>query len=208
MGKLRLSLAVAVAALLAAFALAACGGDDDGSSEDEDQITAAIERAATSTDPAKCTEVQTVQFVQETDGEPGDSPEEALQRCRENAGDAPADSVDVSDIEVDGDGATAKALVTGSFFDGQTLDLALVKEGDQWKLDEFRGFAEIDRDALISGVQEGLRSENASPEAIDCVTGQLEAQSDEQIEAAFLGDEPQAEDRIFEPCSKFFGEGE
>ena len=204
MGKLRLSLAVAVAAVLAAFALAACGGDDDGSSEDEDQITAAIERAATSTDPAKCTEVETANFARQTDGEPGDSPEEAVERCQENADDAPADSVDVSDVEVDGDSATAKALVNGSFFDGQTLDLALIKQGDQWKLNEFRGFAEIDRDALISGIQEGLRSENASPDAVDCVTKQLEAQSDEQLEAAFLGNDPEAEDRIFEPCSKFF----
>jgi hypothetical protein len=165
-----------------------------------------LSSALPSTDPSKCTEVETVNFVRQTDADPGDSAEEALAKCRENADEAPADSVDVSEIEVDGDSATANAKVTGSFFNGQTLDLALVKQGDQWKLDEFRGFAEIDRDGLISGIQEGLQEERGSTEAVDCVTKQLEAQSDEQLEAAFLGNDPQAEDMIFEPCAKFFKE--
>ena len=33
------------------------------------------------------------------------------------------------------------------------------------------------------------------------------AQSDEDLEAAFSGEDPAAEDRIFEPCTKFFQEG-
>jgi predicted small secreted protein len=204
MGKLRLTLAVALAVLLAAFGLAACGGDDDGSSEDEDQITAAIERAATTTDPAKCTEVQTANFAQQTDGEPGDSPEEAVQKCQENAGDVPADSVDVSEIEVDGDSATAKALVTGSFFDGQTLDLALIKDGDQWKLDEFNGFAEFDVGAMANAVAQGLQQEGASQQAIECVSNQINSQPTNQVEAAFAENDQQAEDAIFEPCARFF----
>ena len=51
----------------------------------------------------------------------------------------------MTNIDVDGDTATAKAAFTGSIFDGQSLDLALVKEGDQWKLDEFKGFSNFDR---------------------------------------------------------------
>jgi hypothetical protein len=190
---------------MAAFTLAACGGDDN--SEDEDQITETIELAATSGDPKVCTEAQTVNLIQQTSDEPGDSPEQAVRQCEQDAANTPAEEVDVTDIEIDGDSATAKAEVTGSFFDGQTLDLGLVKDGDQWKLDEFRGLADFDRDAMISGIQETLRSEEgASPEAVDCVTAQLEAQSDEDLEAVFVGNDPEGEDRIFEPCSKFFGE--
>ena len=135
-------LAAAVVAL--PLGLVACGGDN-GSSEDEDQITAAIERAATSGDPAACTEVQTAKFTQQTSGEPSQSAAAAVKSCQRDASDTAADKVEVTDIEVDGDSATAKAEATGSVFDGQTLDIALVKEGDQWKLDEFKGFEDFDR---------------------------------------------------------------
>jgi hypothetical protein len=205
MGKSRASLAVVAAAVLAAFALAACGGDDGGS-EDEDQITAAIERAATSGDPAACSEVETVNFVQQTSGEPGDSAEEALQSCQQQAADTVADSVDVRDIGVDGDSATAKAAVTGSFFDGQTLDIALVKEGDQWKLDEFEGFEDFDRGAMADAIGQELSREGASPQAVTCVAQQIENQPEDQVEAAFAGNDPNAEQQLFEPCTKFFNE--
>jgi ABC-type glycerol-3-phosphate transport system substrate-binding protein len=206
MGKARLCFAAIGASVLATFALAACGGDDDGGSEDEDQITAAIERAATSTDPSKCTEVETIKFIQETDADPGDSPEEALRKCQQNVGGAAADSVDVSEIEVDGDSATARALVSGSFFDGQTLDLALIKDGDQWKLDEINGFTDFDPSAMASAVGEGLSQDGAGQQAIDCVSNRIESLPADQVEAAFSENDRQAEDAIFEPCSRFFNE--
>jgi len=206
MSKARL--AAIVAAVLAAFVLAACGDDNGGSSEDEGQITAAIERAATSGDPAACTDVQTVNFVQQTSGEPGESPQEAVKSCEEEASETVGDEIDVTNIEVNGDTATASATVTGSFFDGQTLALGLVKEGDQWMLDEFNGFEEFNREAMINTLRDTLTNEEgASQEAVDCVTQQIEAQSDEDLEAAFSGEDPAAEDRIFEPCTKFFQEG-
>src|SRR5688500_8759981 len=143
-------LALLMAALTSVLVLAACGSDDssDDSSEDEDQITEAIEFSATSGDPAACTEAQTANFTQQTSGGPGQSAEEAVASCKKQAADTPADEVEVSNIEIDGDSATADAAVTGNLFDGQTLDLALVKEGDAWKLDRFAGFAEFDREAL------------------------------------------------------------
>ena len=39
------------------------------------------------------------------------------------------DSVTVSDVNVDGDSATATAKVTGNVFDGQTIKVSLVKDG-------------------------------------------------------------------------------
>jgi hypothetical protein len=201
MSNSRLAVAIA-AAVLAAFALAACGDDNGGSSEDEDQITAAIDRAATSGEPAACTEVQTQRFLEQTSDGTGEA---AVKSCEQDAEDTAADKVDVTDIEVDGDTATAKAAATGSIFDGQTLDLALVKEGDQWKLDEFKGFSEFNRDALIAATRQELSSDpSASAQAVDCVAGQLEKLSDGQLEGLYTGSDPNAEEQVFGPCGKYF----
>jgi predicted small secreted protein len=203
MGKSRPSLAVAAAAVLAAFALAACGGADGGS-EDEDQISAAIERAATSGDPAACTEVQTLRFTEQTSGE-GETGQAAIQQCEQNTENTGGDSVEVSDIEIDGNKATAKAAVTGRAFDGQTLDLALVKEGDQWKLNEFRGLADLNREALIASFKEQLSSEGDLPaQAADCLAQQLEKASDHQLESFVTSADDQAAEQIFGPCERFF----
>jgi hypothetical protein len=205
MGNARLRLGAAAAASLAAFALGACGGDDNGgSSEDEDQITAAIERAATSADPRACTEVQTLRFTEQTSGE-GETGQAAIQQCEQNAENTAGDSVEVSDIEIDGDQATAKAAVTGSAFDGQTLDLGLVKEGGQWKLDEFRGLAELNREALIASFKEQLSSEEDLPaQAADCLAQQLQKASDQQLESFVTSSDDQAAEQIFGPCERFF----
>jgi hypothetical protein len=192
--------------LVSAFGIAACGGgdDNDGSSKDQDQITAAIDRAATSGDPAACSDVQTPRFVQQTNG--GGSPAQSLKSCEQDAQDSVAHSVDVSDIEVDGDTATAKAAVTGSFFDGQTLDIALIKQGGRWKLDRFKGFEDFDRDSFLASFRHALSTEGggAPAAAVDCVIKQADGLSDEQLEGAFTGSNKQAEDQLFQPCADQF----
>ncbi len=203
----RSRLLVLLLVLVLPITLAACGDDDDDVSGDEQEIIDAITASATSGDPAACREFQTQRFTEQVgDGETGEA---AVKQCEENAADTPADEIEVTNIEIDGDSATAEGAVTGSFFDGQTLDLALVNEGDQWKLDELVGFSEFDRDAFVASFEEGISSEeDVSPEALACVTQQLEAQSDQQLQDFLLGTDPQAEDAIFEPCSKFFQPGE
>jgi hypothetical protein len=189
--------------MLATLALVACGGS--GNSDDEDQISAAISRAATSGDPAACTEVQTQKFVEQTSDGTGAA---AVKSCQKDAADTAADKVDVTDIEVDGDTATAKAKATCSGFDGQTLDIALVKQGDQWKLDEFKGFDDFNKDAMIASFRTQLASEpGTTPQAVNCVVQQFQVASDQDIEATFTGSDPQAEDRLFEPCGKYFKGG-
>jgi hypothetical protein len=200
------ALAAMAIAVIASLALAACGGgDDNGSSDDQDQITQAINAAATSGDTAACTKYQTAKFTQQTSGEPGQSAEQAVASCQKDAENTAADSVEVTDIEVDGDNATAKAKATGSTFDGQTLDVALVKEGDQWKLDDFKGFVDFDKDAMITAFRKQLESEpDANPQAVNCVVQQFQAASDEQVEGFFTGNSGQAEQQLFGPCSQFF----
>jgi hypothetical protein len=203
MPKARLRLVVSAAAVLAAFTLAACGDSNNGgSSADEAQITKAIQAAATSGDPGACTQYQTQRFTAQTSDGTGQA---AIKSCERDAGDAAADEVDVTDIEVDGDNATAKAEATGSVFDGQTLDIALVKENGQWKLDEFKGFEDFDREAMVNAFRTELAKQpGTTPQAIACVVQQFQSASDEELEGIFTGDNPDAEQRIFEPCSKFF----
>ena len=197
--------AAMAAALLTTLGLAACGGgDDNGSSADEDQITQAINAAATSGDPSACTKYQTLRFTEQTSGGQGQA---AVQSCEKGASNTAADSIDVTDIEVDGDNATAKGKATGSVFDGQTIDVALVKENGQWKLDQFKGFEDFDKAAMIAAFTKQLEAENDPPAGVACLRQQFQAASAEQLESTFIGDNPQAENQLFGPCAKYFQQG-
>ncbi|MGH2957725.1 MAG: hypothetical protein ACRDL6_12110 [Solirubrobacterales bacterium] len=182
------------AALLAGLTLAACGGDD--SSEDEEQITESIELAATSGDPEACTENQTQRFNDQT-AAPAEGAE-ATRACERTAEDTPAEEIEVDNVEVDGDSATAEAAVTGSFLGGQTLEIALVKEGDQWKLDELTGFAEFDREAFVDSLVTG--GEEIPPEATECLQQRIQPLSDEELQDLVLAPDPEAEQAIFARC--------
>ena len=183
--RLTILAAVAVAATLT---LAACGGDDDGGSDDEADITEAIEASATENDPANCTELQTQAFTEQTEFATG---EEAVTSCEEDVDETAADSVEVENIEVDGDAATAEVAVTGAGLDGQTIGLSLVKEGDQWKLDSFDEFVTFDKDAFVAAFSEELASDPEVPaEVVTCIEDSLTTADDATIQSAFLsGDE-------------------
>lgn len=190
----RFAMFAAVAAL--PLSLAACG-DDGLSSDDQDQITQAIEFAATSGDPKACTEAQTQNFTEQTTGRTGEA---AVKQCERDAKPPTADSVEVSNIDGDSDSATADAAFKGEFFDGQTVQVALVKEGDQWKLDKALGFQDFDRDAFITAFPQSLATTGAPPDAIDCVSKNLQDLSDQQFEDLFLNSDPQLQQQVFNPC--------
>jgi hypothetical protein len=181
--------------------LAACGGGDSGDgdsgSQDEDEISAAIERAATSGDPAACTDSQTANFnAQVNSGDQGDP----TANCEQDAADTAADSVEVTNIQVDGDSATADLAANGSILDGQTLDVGLVKEGDQWKLDSISGFTEFDREAFTNAFISGLQEQGGElpAEALSCLQQQVQNASDEQLQQLILS--PTGGDELFAPC--------
>jgi hypothetical protein len=190
----RLAILAAVAAL--PLSLAACG-DNGLSSDDQDQITKAIEFATTSGDPKACTEAQTQSFTEQTSGGTGEA---AVKECEQNAEPPTADSVEVSNFDGDSDSATADVAFKGEFFDGQTVQVDLVKEGDQWKLDKAVGFKDFDRDAFITAFPKSLATTGAPPAAIDCVGKNLQDLSDQQIEDLFLDSDPKLQQQVFNPC--------
>lgn len=185
--KHRLALLLVPCLLLASsLALAACGGGSD-SSGDEEQIEETIATSVTTTDPSKCTELMTAGFREQNSGLTG---KEALEDCEEEAGDSSddPDSVTVSEVEVDGSDATARVAFVGGGFDAQTLDVSLVKEDDQWKLDEIEGFAELDGDALATTLEEQFEaaSSEITPDQIGCIGDAIRDAPQEEVEELLL----------------------
>jgi hypothetical protein len=201
-------------AVLASLALAACGGGDDNdsttvSSADQAQITQAVQALATGNDPSACTKYATQKFVDQTNGP--SSGQAAVQACEKDfrtGQGAIADSVEVTDVQVDGSTATASAKATGNVFDGQTIELSLIKENGTWKLDVFKGFSGFDKTALVNAFKGQIQSEGGSSAAVNCVAQNMEKQSDQAIEASFTDPNDKTIDQqVFAPCSKYFKQG-
>jgi len=177
--------------VLAALALSACGGGGSSTSggDEEGAIVAAIEKSATTSDPSKCTEFQTQAFNEQ---EKATSGKEATEVCEEEAEqqESPAKSVDVSEVNIDGETATAEAAIGGSALDGQTVELELVKEDGDWKLNQFLQFTKFNAKRLAKSFEkEALASEELPKDLATCISagiGKLEQKEAEAV--AFSGD--------------------
>jgi hypothetical protein len=126
--KLALFLLVGAAAM-GTLAIAGCGG---GGGSDEDDVKDTITTAFTSNDPEVC-DLITQSLTEELSGETGDK---AVETCREQAQQGePSDSVEFSDVSVDGDTASATFDVSGGGSPGH-IEAQLVKEDGDWKIDK------------------------------------------------------------------------
>jgi ABC-type glycerol-3-phosphate transport system substrate-binding protein len=181
-----------VALLVSALALVACGGSG---SSDEGKIEEAIETSATASDPTNCTKLETLAFSEQSSGESGKA---AIVKCEEEAKDpeGKAESVAVSEVEVDGSKATANAAITGGSLEGQTASIALVEEDGQWKLDQITGFVKLNQAQLASVFAEQLeKNDEVTPEITACIVA--------GIEAAPKGE---AEEFVLDPANRALGE--
>lgn len=183
--------------LLAALALAACGG----SGGDDGEIEEVIETSATTTDPADCKKLNTQGFMEQTTQESGST---AVKRCEEEAEEGEgAKSVSVSAVEVDGSDATAEAALSGGNLDGQTLEVALVKDGDQWKLNEVVEFTKFNQAKLVEVLEKGLAepSSEANPKFAGCVIDAFKQGSQKEVEELLFGGASGTLEEVFEACS-------
>ncbi len=188
------SITALAACLFAALALAACGG---GGNDDADQITEQIDFAATSGDPTACTDAQTLKFTEQTTFESGQA---AIASCMKNAS-STSDSVDVSDIVVDGDRATATVAVTGSTYDGQTLEMSLVKEDGLWKVDSIDGFRDFDAAKFAAAfAAEVAKSGDLTAAQAKCVSENLTSGGAETIKQALLSGDTAKLSSVFGGC--------
>jgi hypothetical protein len=152
--------ALLLALLLAALALAACGGDEEPAPEvgptadtavepggeagteagqtssgggsgpsDEERIEAAIVALLTSPEAKEvCDDAVTGEFLRRAYGDRAGCAA-ALDPA------ALARKVEVRGLEIKGDSASAVIRPEGGVYDGERLDVALVREGDAWKVD-------------------------------------------------------------------------
>ncbi|HEV7616055.1 MAG TPA: hypothetical protein VGO36_07475 [Solirubrobacterales bacterium] len=185
------------ALLVSALALVACGSSGSG---DEEKIEEAIETSATASDPANCAKLETLAFSEQSSGESGKA---AVEACEEEAKDpeGKAESVAVSEVEVDGSKATANAAITGGSLEGQTASIALVEEDGQWKLDQITGFVELDQAQLAKVFEEQLeQGEEVEPEVTACIVAGIEDASKAEAEEFVLDADNQALGELAESC--------
>jgi hypothetical protein len=193
----KLHLILPAALLVLGLSLAACGG---GGESDEDKVASTIETAATSTDPAVCDETQTLNFMEQTTAATG---KEAEKECEEKAesGEGNPESVNVSEVEVEGEKATASAEFEGGNFDGQTLALALVEEEGEWKLDELTGFVKFDQAKLVETFAEQLEKEaSIEPRVTSCILEGLEELPQKEMEELVIDNNSQPIVELAESC--------
>jgi hypothetical protein len=178
--------------LIAALALSACGGGGSSSSggDEEGAIVETIEKSATTSDASKCTEFQTQAFNEQ---EKATSGKEATEICEEEAEEqeSPAKSVEVSNVKVEGEKATAEAAIGGSALNGQTVELELVKEEGDWKLNHFLQFSKFSAKALGESFENEFDAaeQEVSPALAKCISEGIGKLSQKEAEAvAFEGD--------------------
>ena len=180
------------------FAFAACGE----SSSDESQIEDVIESSGRSADPADCTKLMTRHLMEQVAQESGP---DAERECKEEAENEEGfESVDISNIAVDGSRATAAVRMTGGGLDdGQTIELELVKDDGQWKMNEILRFVRLDKRRLVEGIEEesARPTSGFSPGFAACFAKAFEESSQEQIEIMLLSGTTDAIEEVAESCS-------
>jgi hypothetical protein len=190
---------VALALLLvAALTLVACGGG----SSDEGKITEAIETAATTSDPSNCTELDTQRFDEQNSQQKGKA---AVKACEKEAeqGEEQAKSANVSNVSVNGEKATAEVEFEGGSLNSQVLEVALVEEEGDWKLDQIEGFAKYDGKALGAAFQKEFEEE---PEGItksqgECIVREIGKASQTEAEALFFSGSSRTIEELAEGCA-------
>jgi len=187
---------IALLVLALSLTLTACGGGSD----DEGDITDVIQTSVRSTDPADCTQLATQQFVNQTEFSTG---AQAIKECQDDAADTSddPDSVQVTDITVDGDNATANVAFSGGSFGGSTLSLALVKDADQWKLDKIADIVNLDVTTFKRSFADRLNASGDVPAQVKtCITQAIQGASEDQIKQALLGGTEQDLVTLFSQC--------
>jgi hypothetical protein len=187
-----------VTGLVFGIGLPTCGPFDEG---EEDRVADVIERGFIEPRPENCSELATQRFLDQLSPREG---ARALDDCREDAEDEDsfAESVDVTEVNVDGDKAAATAEITGGNSDGQRMVLSLVKDRDQWKIDYLEEL-DIDRERFDKAALGDLTEPRAafSKRQARCVISEIHRNvSDSELERAFIASNYQPISRAFIEC--------
>jgi hypothetical protein len=190
--------ALAALVLLAlALGLAACGG---GSGEsDEEQVEAVIKTALTSTDPSACGESRTIDFMEETGESTGAEAERECEKAVASRENLP-NSVKVSKIEVEDGKATAEVHFEGGDPDGLVVNVVVVEEDGNWKIDDFTDLAGLDRDRFTARIEKAFEHEGLGRPEVSCLVAALNKLPEDEFEELALGGDEEAITEISERC--------
>lgn len=183
-------------AVVTAFVLSACGSSSDETGEVEKVIVA----SATANNPVNCTKLNTLKFNEQLAGESGKA---AVVECEKEAETKEGlDSVKVSKVEVDGSDATATVALKGGGLSGQVIQVALTKNGDQWKLNEIVKFTKFDPKQLARAFEEQVAKHpgEISNSLASCLSDAFAASSQEEAEELLLSGSSKAFESIAEAC--------
>lgn len=134
----------------------------------ETRIERTIGKVSTGADPAYCDELMTERYLEQTTGEEAPFADEA---CESEAGNGAADSVEVREVAVDGDRATATVTNSGGSLDGSVVVVQLLERGGQWKLDRIVRFDRFDRARFRGAYRRKLHELGFSARAANCILG-------------------------------------
>lgn len=196
-------LSFACLSILLALGLSACGGGGGSSSSTDGaaaEVEAVVKDSAMQSDPSTCTELNTQRFDEQLAHEEGPK---AVKLCEEEAeSDSPkASDVTFTNVKVDGSKATLDAAMEGTIFDGQTIAVALVKEGGQWKVDQITSVVKLDSAKLEETFTERLEETGQlSDEQVSCIAGALGSASQKQAEEVLLSSSAQPLIKVATGC--------
>jgi hypothetical protein len=184
--------------VLAALTITACGGGDS----DEDKISEVIEKAATTTDPSNCTELETQRFAEQNNQQKGKA---AIKACEEEAeaGEEQAEGAKVSNVSVNGEKATAEVEFEGGSLGSQALEVALVQQDGDWKLDQVEGFANYNGKALGDAFEKEFEEnpEGLSKQQATCIAGKVAGSSQKEAEELFFSGSSEPIIKLAEGCA-------
>jgi hypothetical protein len=177
---------IALALLAGAVLLGGCGGGAD----DQQQIQDVLVQGYTTDKPAQeCEEALSDSLLKRTYG--------SAARCRtveKEPDEGKPDAVEVSNVEVDGDTATAFVALKGGEQDGARGALELGRQGDDWRIEEFSP-------ALLRSTFGASLTASRDVDAAtrSCLTKRLRALSDDELIAfayASMGERPEGLKRL------------
>jgi hypothetical protein len=173
-------------AALAVAAVAGCGGgSDDGDATEE--IEQLLETAFTTSDPAQCDQI-TLEGIRDLNPRVAQA-DDPFAECRQSLDSGgEADSIEISDVSVDGSEATAVVAPEGGSLAGSRVTVSLVDDGG-WKLNGFDTVELADREAYLAELEErsadSFGNEAFTAKEAACITEDITANaSDEELEAS------------------------
>jgi hypothetical protein len=164
--------------------LTGCGSSHHDSTAD--QIRAVTTRALTRSDPATCASLVTDRFLQQNWGE-GETP--AIEQCQFDStlpGEPFARTLRFGSLQIHGGSAVARISVTGGEADGSRIQLQLVRQLGDWKLDRFAD-VQIDRPRFDAASRRDLVATGVSATDAACAVRRVRRIFDtDQIERALV----------------------